>query len=508
MNRTTGVSGAPTGHARGPALLIAAGTVVLHAVCATAYGYHRDEFYFLAESKRLDWAFASEPPFTPLLGRLSTTLFGDSLLGLRLWPALAGAAVVLLTTLIARDLGGGRRAQVIAGLAMGTATVSLSMFHLFGPSAFDQLAWAGCLWLLLRLVRGADPRWWLGFGLVAGLGFQNKQTLALLGLALPVALLLTPAQRRHAATPWPWLGALLALAIAAPVLVWQAAHDWPMLAVSASIRADEGGLAGAALFLPMQVVTMNPLLAPVWVAGLWWLFRTVEFRLFGWLSVVLLVLLMGVGGKYYYLAPMYVVLVRGGRGGRGALVPAAGAGAGRGRRGGAGRGADGAAGPARVRAPGPADHRPQPGARGDHRLARVRPAGRRGPRHDGARCGGVDVELRPGGRDRTARRAVRPGATGQRPQQLLALGAARRLRARSRRRFRRRPRPRSEVRFGGPRGHHRQRRGRGERGAGHSTLDLPGPGQAVGGAVAGVPALRSLTPMHHDRQERWRFFLT
>ncbi|GAB2796932.1 glycosyltransferase family 39 protein [Amycolatopsis magusensis] len=293
---------------RGSALLIAAGTLVLHGICATAYGYHRDEMYFLAESKRLDWAFASEPPFTPLLGRLSTTLFGDSLLGLRLWPALAGAAVVLLTTLIARDLGGGRRAQVVAGLAMGTATVLLSTFHLFGPSAFDQLAWAGCLWILLRLVRGADPRWWLGFGLVAGLGFQNKQTLAMLGLALPVAVLLTRDRRWHAATPWPWLGALLALAIATPVLVWQAAHDWPMLAVSASIREDEGGLMGAALFLPMQVVTMNPLLAPVWLAGLWWLFRTVEFRLFGWLYVVLLVLLMVVGGKHYYLAPMYVVL--------------------------------------------------------------------------------------------------------------------------------------------------------------------------------------------------------
>ncbi|QFU89000.1 glycosyltransferase family 39 protein [Amycolatopsis sp. YIM 10] len=313
---------------RGPALLIAAGTLGLHAVCATAYGYHRDEFYFLAESKRLDWAFASEPPFTPLLGRLSTTLFGDSLFALRLWPALAGAAVVLIATLIARDLGGGGRAQVIAGLATGTATVSLSMFHLFGPSAFDQLAWAGCLWILLRLVRGADPRWWLGFGLVAGLGFQNKQTLALLGLALPVALLATPAQRRHAATRWPWLGALLALAIAAPVLVWQAAHDWPMPAVSASIREDEGGLAGAALFLPMQVLTMNPLLAPVWIAGLWWLFRTVEFRLFGWLYVVLLVLLVVVGGKYYYLAPMYVVLFAAGgvaaeRWSRRALVPVA-----------------------------------------------------------------------------------------------------------------------------------------------------------------------------------------
>lgn len=290
---------------RRPVLLVAAATVALHLAFATGYGYHRDELYFLAESKRLGWGFVSEQPFTPAIGRLSRMLFGDSLVGLRLWPALAGAGVVVIAAVLAHAFGGRTAAQLTAGICTGTATISLTLFHLYGPSAFDQLAWAGCLLVLVKLLGGADPRWWLGFGAVAGIGLWNKDTLVLLAIALVVAVLLTPSRRRWLLSPWPWAGGLLAVLVVSPNLAWQAAHGWPMFQVAGTIS---DGPTSALLFLPMQVLTMNPLFAPVWIAGLCWLWRSGTYRPLAWMYLVLLVLLALIGGRSYYLAPMYLPL--------------------------------------------------------------------------------------------------------------------------------------------------------------------------------------------------------
>ncbi|MFC4947900.1 glycosyltransferase family 39 protein [Pseudonocardia sp. GCM10023141] len=293
---------------RGPAFVIALAGLAVHLAFAAGYGYHRDELYFLAESKRMAWGFASEPPFTPAVGWVSRALFGDALIGLRLWPALAGAAFVLLATLVARELGGRLTAQLTAGICVGTATMWLALFHLYGPSAFDQVAWAGCLLVLVKLLRGADQRWWLAFGAIAGVGLLNKNTLVLLALGLVPALLLSRTQRHLLRSPYLWLGGVLAVAVASPFLLWQAAHDWPMVAVAATISHDFGGPVGALTYLPMQVLTMNPLLLPVWVAGLWWLLRSPGWRPIGSVYLLLLVLLAVIGGRSYYLAPMYLPL--------------------------------------------------------------------------------------------------------------------------------------------------------------------------------------------------------
>ncbi|WP_232664037.1 ArnT family glycosyltransferase [Pseudonocardia sp. TRM90224] len=304
----------PSEWRRGPALLLALATVGLHVVFAAGYGYHRDELYFLAESKRLDWGFVSEQPFVPALGAFSKLLFGDSVVAARLWPALAGAGVVLIATVVAARFGGGLVAQLSAGMCVGTSTISLALFHLFGPSAFDQLAWAGCLLVLVRLLDGldgfdrTDDRWWLGFGAIAGLGLWNKNTLVMLAIALVVAVAVTRERWGVVRSPWPWAGGALAVLIASPNLVWQAVHGWPMLEIAATVREDEGGPLAAALFVPMQVLTMNPLLAPVWIAGLVWLARSARYRLLAWVFAAMVVLLLVVGGRSYYLAPMYVLL--------------------------------------------------------------------------------------------------------------------------------------------------------------------------------------------------------
>lgn len=291
-----------------PVLGVAAATVLLHLAVGAGYGWHRDEMYFFAESRRLDWGFASEPPLTPAIAWLSQQLFGESLAGLRLWPALAGAAVAVLASLVARELGGGRTAQLVAALSVSTATVALGIFHLFGPSAFDQVAWAGCLLVLAKLLNGADRRWWLAFGAIAGVGLLNKNTLVFLAIGLVVAVVVTPGLRPWLRSPLPWAAAVLAVVIASPYLVWQTVHGWPMLAVAGSVSDEMGGASGALLYLPMQVLTMNPLLAPVWIAGLWWLWRSGPFRPFAVIWVVLLVLLAVSGGRSYYLMPAYLPL--------------------------------------------------------------------------------------------------------------------------------------------------------------------------------------------------------
>ncbi|MGI5126202.1 glycosyltransferase family 39 protein [Pseudonocardia sp. CA-107938] len=296
-----------TWHAR-PVLLVAAATVLLHLVAAAGYGWHRDEMYFFVESWRLDWGFVSEPPLTPALAWLSQQLFGASLVGLRLWPALAGAAVAVLASLVARELGGRRTAQLVAAITTSTTTIALSLFHLFGPSAFDQVAWAGCLLVLVKLLGGADRRWWLAFGAIAGVGLLAKNTLVLLAIALVVAVLVTPRLRPWLRSPLPWVAGVLAVAVASPYLGWQTVHGWPMLDIAASVSDETGGLAAAPMFLPMQVLTMNPLLAPLWIAGLWWLWRSRTYRPLAVIWLVLLVVLALTGGRSYYLLPAYLPL--------------------------------------------------------------------------------------------------------------------------------------------------------------------------------------------------------
>src|SRR5258705_47043 len=160
------------------------------------------------------------------LAKLSRAVFGDSLGGLRLLPALAGAATVWLAGRMARELGGGRYAQGLAALGALVAPVYLEGFTLFTMNAFDILAWSLILWTAIWILQGGSPRLWLVLGLIAGVGLLNKHSVLFLLAGLLAGVLLTPA-RRHLRTRWPWLGGALALAIFAPHLVWQADHGWP-----------------------------------------------------------------------------------------------------------------------------------------------------------------------------------------------------------------------------------------------------------------------------------------
>ncbi|MGH3754910.1 MAG: glycosyltransferase family 39 protein [Pseudonocardiaceae bacterium] len=273
------------------------------------YGYHRDELYFLAAGAHPAWGYPDQPPLTPLIAWATTSLLGDSLVALRLPAALATAAVVLLTALIAREFGARPGAQVLAAGGTAVSAFVIAVGHLLSTATFDLLAWTALSWLLTRALRDGGPVW-----LVAGLGLENKTLLAFYLAALAVGLLVV-SPRAALRSPWLCVG-VVALALWAPNLWWQATHGWPLRELSTSIAA--GGSASSAprwLFLPFQLVLVSLVLVAVWVIGLWRLLRDPAlrmFRLFGIAYFLLAALFLVTGGKPYYLACLYPVLLAAG----------------------------------------------------------------------------------------------------------------------------------------------------------------------------------------------------
>ncbi len=253
-----------------PLLAIALGLLVVEVVLNgfRGYGYFTDELYYIACSKRLAFGYVDHPPAAVFFLRGIRAILGDSLPAIRLPAALAGAATAFLAGDIARRIGGGRLAQILAAVSTAVAPGPMILFGFYSTNAFEILAWTLSADLAVAILAGADPRLWLAVGAVAGLGLENKHTMVLFGGALAIALVATSA-RKLLRGPWPWLGLLVALLLFAPNLAWQARHDW--------VSPEFYRIANAAKNVPTsslgaafdQVLFMNPVLAPLWLAGLW-----------------------------------------------------------------------------------------------------------------------------------------------------------------------------------------------------------------------------------------------
>ena len=270
----------------------------------------RDELYYLACADRPAWGYVDHPPLSIALLAAVRSTFGDSLLALRAPAALAVAATVFVTGLIARALGGGVAVQLLAALAVAVAPQSLAMSSFYSMNALELLAWAVLQWIAVRLFTGGSPRLWLAFGAVVGLGVLIKYGIALYAAALVAGLLLVP-QRRQLATPWPWLGGLLAVALVAPHLAWQQAHGWPTREFIANAAAEKNVHLGVLEFLGGQITLAQPFGAPLWMAGLLALLAARRFaalRPLGIAYLLVFAVLVLQGGKAYYLSPVYPAL--------------------------------------------------------------------------------------------------------------------------------------------------------------------------------------------------------
>lgn len=297
------------------AACFAALKLVTHLLTNNAYGFFRDELYFMACGEHLDWGYVDHAPLVGFAAWLARRVFGDSLAGLRFLPALAGALKVLLTGLLVREFGGGRFACALACLCVLVAPVYLVSDTLFSMNAFEPVFWMTCaLAVVLALGRG-EPRWWLLFGLSAGLGLQNKHSTLFFGFALLVGILATGA-RRQLASKWFWAGGALALVIFLPNVWWEYRHDWATLELLSNVAKTGKNVAvGPLEFVAQQVLMMHLFALPVWAAGLWFLLFDREgrrFRLLGVAYLVLIALMVALKGKNYYTMAVYPMLFAGG----------------------------------------------------------------------------------------------------------------------------------------------------------------------------------------------------
>jgi 4-amino-4-deoxy-L-arabinose transferase-like glycosyltransferase len=284
--------------------------LALHVATAPGYGIFRDELYYLACADRLDFGYVDHPPLSIALLAFWRLLFGDGLFALRFLPGVAGAATVFLTGLIARELGGGRAAQVLAALCAFFAPFFLAVSHFYSMNAFDLVAWSALWWLAVRILVRDEPRLWLVFGLIAGLGLENKYSVGFLGFGLVLGLAFT-AQRRQLRSAWLWAGGALAGLLFAPHLVWQLAHGWPSLEFMRNASALKNEPIGPLDFLGGQLVLLHPLLAPLWGLGLFALLFGRDFarvRALGLAYLAILALMLLTNAKIYYLAPAYSLL--------------------------------------------------------------------------------------------------------------------------------------------------------------------------------------------------------
>lgn len=290
-------------------LAIAAVVTLVHLLTNHNYGFHRDELQVLSDARHLDWGFVPYPPLTPFVERVGMSIFGLSLTGLRLFSVIAQALAIVFTALMARELTGGRLAQVTAALAVALSPLPLFEGTEFQYSSFDYLWWVLIAYFIIRLLKTENPRWWLAIGATVGIGLLTKYTICFLVAGILAGMLLTNV-RRSLLSGWFWAAAVLALLIFLPNLVWQIRHGFISLHFLQHIHArdvDEGRAQG---FVTQQfLICTNLFSAPLWIAGLLAFLRDRRYRMLAWMYLVPFALFFFSKGRFYYVAAAYPMLM-------------------------------------------------------------------------------------------------------------------------------------------------------------------------------------------------------
>ena len=292
-----------------PLLVIAGAIAIIHLITNGRYGFHRDEFQFLSDARHLDWGFVAYPPLTPFLERIGLALFGLSLIGLRLFSVLAQAIAIVVTGLMARELGGGRLAQITAAAAVALSPLPLFEGTEFQYSSFDYLWWVLTAYFTIRLLRTENPRWWLAIGAAVGLGLLTKYSIVFFIAGILGGVALTRA-RRFLLSAWFWAGIAVALVLFLPNFLWQLRHQFISYHFLQHIHARDVKIGRADGFLLDQFrVCVNLIAAPLWLAGEIWFLRGRRYRMLGWMYLIPLALFYFAKGRGYYMAGAYPMLL-------------------------------------------------------------------------------------------------------------------------------------------------------------------------------------------------------
>ena len=293
---------------------LAAAKLLVHFLVNGRYGYWVDELYFIACGEHLAWGYVDQPPLIACIAAASRWLMGDSLFSIRFFPAVAGACLVFLTGWMARELGGGRFAQVLAAVTVLVAPIFLAFNNLLTMNAFEPLLWTLCAYVVVVIVKHGNQRLWLLFGLVAGIGLLNKYSMAFFAASLGGGLLLTP-ERRVLRSPWIWLGGLVAGLIVLPNVLWEAAYGWPTVELLRNAKLYQHQPVSPAEFIWGQIQLTLPFGLPICLAGLAYYLLSSSgrpFRFLGWTFVLLFGISLVTQAKTYYVAPIYPLLLAAG----------------------------------------------------------------------------------------------------------------------------------------------------------------------------------------------------
>jgi len=294
---------------------IALANLLFHIYFNNRYGYFRDEFDYMSCGDHLRWGYVDQPPLIPFFIHFCRALLGDSLRSIRFIPALASSLLIVQTGALARELGGRRFALILSAVMVLVAPQYLSNGSLLGTNCLEPSLWMGCAYSLILAIKRNDPRYWLWFGVIAGLGMEEKYSIAFFMVAIVAGLLLT-GQWRVFQNKWIWFGGLAAFLIFLPNLLWNLHYHWPFLQLMHAIRAEGRDVVlGPLDFFLQQLLLVNPLAAPIWLAGLFALLFSARFRPYralGWSYLICYAIFFFSHGKVYYLAPIYPMLMAAG----------------------------------------------------------------------------------------------------------------------------------------------------------------------------------------------------
>ena len=292
-----------------PLLAIAGAITLLHLLTNGRYGFHRDELQFLSDARHLDWGFVSYPPVTPFLEHIGLAIFGLSLVGLRLFSVITQAIVIIVSGLIARELGGGRLAQGTAALSVALSPLPLFEGTEFQYTSFEFLSWVLIAYFTIFLLKTENPRWWLAIGATVGIGLLTKYSIVFYIAGILTGMVLSPA-RRYFKSGWFWAGVALAFLIFLPNLLWLIRHDFVSYHFLQHIHARDVGEGRADGFLKDQaLICINLFATPIALAGLVLYLRDRRYRMLAWMYLVPLVLFMVAKGRFYYMAAAYPMLL-------------------------------------------------------------------------------------------------------------------------------------------------------------------------------------------------------
>ena len=279
-----------------------------------AYGIFRDEFYYLACANHLSWGYVDQPPLSILFLKISTFFFGNSMIGMRVLPALCASAVIFITGIITIELNGGKTAIILSTLAVLFTPVYLSIFDFYSMNSFDILFWALLFLIIVKIIKTDNQKLWILFGVILGLGFQNKLSVLFLCFGIFIGILFT-SYRRIYKSKYLWIGFAITFLIYIPHIIWQIQNDFPTLEFIRNASQFKNAQSSFGDFLKGQLLDMGPENAIIWIAGLLLFLFKKDFKMFRVFSIAYILIFMVFvlqNGKAYYLSPFYPILFAGG----------------------------------------------------------------------------------------------------------------------------------------------------------------------------------------------------